>query len=61
MATDIVKKINLGPKTIFEIIEPYENKNIIILRSADRKEQLTIKKEFLTQFIEELKVYNDSK
>jgi len=55
MKADRVKKINLGPNTVFEIVEPEDNKNIIILRSADRKEQITIKKELLKMFIEELK------
>jgi hypothetical protein len=61
MKSDLIKKINLGPNTIFEIVEPSENNNIIILRSADRKEQITIRKEFLTMFIEELKEYKEKK
>jgi hypothetical protein len=61
MKADRVKKINLGPNTVFEIVEPEDNKNIIILRSADRKEQITIKKELLKMFIEELKEYKDNK
>jgi len=61
MKADTIKKINLGPTTVFEIVEPSDNKNIIILRSADRKEQITIKREFLTMFIEELKEYKYDK
>lgn len=60
MGADIIKKVNLGPNTVFEIVEPTKNNNVIILRSADRKEQITIRKEFLTMFIEHLKEYKVS-
>ena len=60
MKSDIIKKINLGPTTVFEIVEPSDNKNVIILRSANRNEQITIRKELLTMFIEELKQYKEN-
>lgn len=61
MKSDTIKKINLGPITVFEIVEPSDNKNIIILRSANRKEQITIRREFLTMFIEELIEFKENK